>query len=101
MKRHIFAIVGGGFRMRKIHRSISAKRSGEYLLYPDSEPSYIEKFYKAFPHEHTSHITIEQMQQQGMIKFLLQRKVRRIWLLIIFTRNVLPALQRSKAKKQG
>ena len=84
MKRQIFAISGGGFSneenspLDQYLLALVPKEAVNICFIPTASQDaagYIEKFYKAFPHEHTSHITIEQMRQQDMTQFLLQQHI--------------------------
>ena len=84
MKRQIFAISGGGFSneenspLDQYLVELVPKETVNICFIPTASQDaagYIEKFYKAFPHEHTSHITIEQMQKQDMTQFLLQQHI--------------------------
>ena len=84
MKRQIFAISGGGFSneenspLDQYLRALVPKETVNICFIPTASQDaagYIEKFYKAFPHEHTSHILIEQMQQQDMTQFLLEQDI--------------------------
>ena len=84
MKRQIFAISGGGFSneenspLDQYLRALVPKEAVNICFIPTASQDaagYIEKFYKAFPHEQASHITIEQMQQQDMTQFLQQQHI--------------------------
>ena len=84
MKRQIFAISGGGFSneenspLDQYLLALVPKEAVNICFIPTASQDaagYIEKFHKAFPHAHTSHITIEQMQKHDMTRFLLQQDI--------------------------
>lgn len=84
MKRQIFAISGGGFSNEENSpfdqylMALVPKETVNVCFIPTASrdaTGYIEKFYEAFSHEHTSHIPIEQMQKQDMTQFLLQQHI--------------------------
>lgn len=106
MKRQIFAIAGGGFSneenspLNQYLLALVPKEAVNICFIPTASQDaagYIEKFYYAFPREHTSHITIEQMQQQDMTQFLLQKDI--VYVGGGVTKNMLMIWQDTKFDK--